>query len=277
MAIISFWESKNEEIGKSSALVAIATYLGINHNYKILVIDTKFNDYFYQDCFRNKNRTINLIRNGSSKAGIGEGIEGLSRAILSNKISPEIITNYTKIVFNENRLELLYDVNTNNEQYETHKKLFNEIAKIADKFYDLVFIDIDKSLDKNTQNVLLENSDLIITCLTQRIRSIDDYIKQKSENELLKKKIFFPVVCRFDKTSKYNEKNMTRYIKEKRGMGIVPYNTLFMESSNEGKIADFFIKFRKLKDKDKNAIFVDDVKNTSEKMLERLKEAQMRM
>ena len=277
MAVISFWESKKEEIGKSSALVAIATYLGINHNYKILILDTKFNDYFYQDCFRSKNKSVNLIRGGNSKTGIEEGIEGLSRAILSNKISPEIITNYTKIVFNENRLELLYDANINNDQYETHKKLFNEIVKVADKFYDLVFVDIDKSLDNNIQDVLLENSDLIVTCLTQRIRSIDDYIKQKDENEILKKKIFFPVVCRFDKTSKYNEKNMTRYIKEKRGMGIIPYNTLFMECSNEGRVADYFIKFRKLNDKDKNAIFVGDVKNTSEKMLERLKEAQMRM
>ena len=46
MAIISFWNNVKEETGKSSSIVAISTLLGVNHNYKILVLDTKYNDYF---------------------------------------------------------------------------------------------------------------------------------------------------------------------------------------------------------------------------------------
>ena len=125
MAIISFWSAKKGECGKSSAIAAISTFMGINHNYKILVIDTKHNDFFYNDCFWREAKNIKSSENNYT--GVGEGISGLSRAILSNKISPEIITNYTKIVFNENRLELLTDNNIMKEEYETHKNIFKEI------------------------------------------------------------------------------------------------------------------------------------------------------
>ena len=37
MAIISFWSSGKGETAKSSSIAAIATFLAIQHNYKIMV------------------------------------------------------------------------------------------------------------------------------------------------------------------------------------------------------------------------------------------------
>ena len=44
MAIISFWSNGTGETAKSASIAAITRYLSINHNSKILILDTKVND-----------------------------------------------------------------------------------------------------------------------------------------------------------------------------------------------------------------------------------------
>lgn len=276
MAIVSFWSSGTEQTGKSSTIAAISTLLGVNHNYKVLVLDTKYNDYFYQDCYWQEDKTIKLINSNDKKTDIGHGVSGLSKAILSNKTSPEIVTNYTKIVFKD-RLELLMDNEVEPEEYEIHKTIFKDIARIASKYYDLVFIDIDNNLDEKIKDSLLEVSNLVIACLPQKLRKINEFIELKDKKEVLKNKVIIPVIGRYDKHSKFNTKNVARYMKEKRGVYGVPYNTLFFEACNEGRVADFFIKFRKINEKDKNAVFISDVRKIAENMISRLQELQMRM
>ena len=199
MAIISFWSNGKTETGKAAAMAAITTFLGVQRNFKILVLDTKYNDYFYQDCYWKEDKTIKIIHNQSTKINIASGISGLKKAILSNKTSPEIITNYTKIVFKD-RLEILTDINITKADYETNKKVFRDIAQIASKYYDLVFIDIDSSLDKNTTDSLLEISDLIVANISQKMRQINAYINEKQENSLIRNKPVMPLLGKFDKT-----------------------------------------------------------------------------
>lgn len=276
MAIISFWSNGKTETGKAAAIAAITTYLGVQRNFKILVLDTKFNDYFYQDCYWEEDKTIKLIHSQSAKTNIASGISGLTKAILSNKTSPEIVTNYTRLVFKD-RLEILTDTSVEKEDYETHKEVFKDIAKIASRYYDLVFIDIDASLDEGTTNSLLEISDLIVANISQKIRQINAYMKAKERNMILEGKPIIPLLGKFDKNSKYTAKNVSRYMKEKETVCTIPYNTLFFEACNEGEVADFFIKFRKINTKDKNALFLEEVKKTAEKIIYKLQELQMRM
>lgn len=271
MAIISCWSSGTGETGKTSALVAITTLLAINHNYKILVLDTNYNDYSYQDCYWKENKTIRAVTGDGIITNIASGMSGLAKAILSNKTSPEIVTIYTKIVF-KNRLEILTDTNVSQAEYETHKTVFKEIANIANRYYDLVFIDIASNLSEGVKNSLLDISDLILVSLPQKIRNINQYINEKSKNKILRGKKVVPILGRYDSESKYTSKNVARYIKEKRGICAIPYNTLFFEACNEGKVADYFIKYRNVNPKDKNAIFINEVEKAGEEIVERLKE-----
>lgn len=276
MSVISFWSNGKGETAKTSSIAAIATFLAIHHNYRILILDTKHNSYSYQDCYWKEESTIKLINNDSGRTNIASGISGLVKAILSNKTSPEIITNYTKIVFKD-RLEVLTDSNIMKEDYDINKSAFKEIVKIASKYYDLVFVDIDSELDGYTQNSLLEVSDIIIASLSQKLRKINEFIKLKKENVIFSEKTVIPLLGRYDKNSKYNVKNVSRYMKEKQTIFAIPYNTLFFEACNEGEVADYFIKFRKINPKDKNALFINSVKETAERIIYKLQELQMRM
>ncbi len=208
--------------------------------------------------------------------GLANGIEGLAKAIISNKASPEIITNYTKIIF-KNRLEVLPGIKSEDyEEYKRLKPVYADIIRTANQYYDLIFVDVNKGLDDETTREILKLSDLIVVNITQRLRLINDYIELKKEGFLAQKKNTLLLVGRYDRYSKYNSKNMARYIGE-REVFTVPYSTLFFEAANEGKVADFFLRFRKIDENDRNAIFISEIKKVSSKILYKLQELKMRM
>jgi len=274
MAIITFWSNGKEESGKSSAVSAIATYMGVHHNYKILVIDTKYKDTFYTDCYwRETKKSANAKK---AFIGIGEGINGLARAVLSNKVSPEIVTNYTKIVFNDNRLEILVDNSSMKDEFNTHKKVLKDIIKIANKFYDLVIIDLDKDIDKETEADIINVSDLVVACIPQKLRTIYRYAKARKEKDFLLGKPILTLIGRYDEQSKYSQKTVTKFLKEKQGVAVIPYNTVFMEACNEAKVDDFFMKYTNINKKDKNSSFVAKISEAAEKIVLKLQELQMR-
>ena len=95
MSIITFWSNGKEETAKTLSMAAISTYMAIEHNCRILVLSTNYNDSTLESCYWEEEQT-NAKRN---VVGLGSGIEELAKAIVSNKASPEIITNYTKIIF----------------------------------------------------------------------------------------------------------------------------------------------------------------------------------
>lgn len=208
--------------------------------------------------------------------GLTNGIEGLAKAIISNKASPEIITNYTKIIF-KNRLEVLPGIKSEDyEEYKRIKPVYADIIRTANRYYDLIFVDVNKGLDDETTKQILNLSDLIVVNITQRLRLINDYIELKKEGFLAQKKNTLLLVGRYDRYSKYSSKNMARYIGE-REVFTVPYSTLFFEAANEGKVADFFLRFRKIDENDRNAIFISEIKKVSNKIIYKLQELKMRM
>ena len=65
---------------------------------------------------------------------------------------------------------------------------------------------------------------------------------------------------KYDFDSKYNTKNLTRYLKETREISAIPYNKLFDEASMEGQVADFFLKYRGMTDQtDRNVKFIKEL------------------
>ena len=185
------------------------------------------------------------------------------------------ITNYTKIVF-KNRLEVLPGIRGNSyEQYQRIRYVYKDILQTANQYYDLIFVYLNKGLDSGDCRDILEMSDLVIVNVTQRLRLINDYIQLKQKESLFNRKNVLLLLGRYDRYSKYNNKNVARYVGEKE-VFTVPYSTLFFESENYGKVADFFLRFRKVDENDRNALFISEIKRVSEKILYKLQEQQMR-
>lgn len=276
MAIITFLKEEEKPIGKTMSTLAIATYMAMEHNARTLVISTDYNQKAIQRCFweEEKPKKVNFgIFGPNTKTLDSEnGMKGLEKIIKSNKITPNLITDYTKVVFKE-RLEVL--LGTENDDQEDLAKAYPEVIASANQYYDRVIIDLDNYVPESARERILNMSDVIVLTLPQGLSKIEAFRqeKEKKENPLLESPKTVLLIGKYDRASKYNSKNITRYLKEKNQVLTIPYNTLYFESSEEGTVADLFLKLRKYADTnkdDENSFFMREIKRATDNIVYRL-------
>lgn len=272
MAIVTFWSNGKEETAKTLSIAAIATHMAIEYNYKILIVSTVFNDDTLETCYWEPKNAELIKEIAGNKKDISAGIDGLVKLTLSNKLTPEAVTNYTRLVFPDNRLEVLSGSKAETyQEYEKVRQTYSEVIQAANEFYDLVFVDLNKGLDNDYIKGILNISDLVVVNITQRLKLLREFEKIREENMVFKKDNVMILVGRYDKYSKYNAKNIARTLGYKGEVSVIPYSTLFFEACNEGKVADFFLRFRKLNPTDRNALFIEEIKKAVETIKERLR------
>ncbi len=272
MSIITFWSHGVGQAGKTLSLAAICTYLAIEHNYRILVVSTGYNDETLNNCFWEKESKVkkNLGLFGpNANTAMEEGIAGLTKIMRSNKLEPNHITNYTKIIFKD-RLEILPGFEGELKEYKELRQYYPDLINLANSYYDLVFVDLDKYIQDDVSEAIVNNSNLIVVNLTQRLSMINDYMKLKEEKPVLNSKKALLLIGKYDKFSKYNIKNITRYLGERNKVSTIPYNTLFFEACEEAALPDLFLKFRKIDSEDRNGFFIAEVKRTINNIIYRL-------
>lgn len=273
MSIVTFWNNGKEQTGKTLSLAAICTHLAIEHNYRILIISTGYQDKNLDNCFwEQKKVKKNLGLFGpNTNVVMQEGIAGLAKIMKSNKLSPDIVTNYTKIIFKD-RLEILPTFKGNPNEYNDIRKYYPEIINLANNYYDLVFVDLDKQVQDDIEETILRNSNLIVANLSQRLSSINTFMEIRENQPILMTKKILVLIGRYDKFSKYNIKNISRYMGEKNKVSTIPYNTLFFEACEEAKVPDLFLRLRRIGEDDRNSFFLEEVKRTAENIIYRLED-----
>ena len=280
MAVITFCSNEIKETGQTLSMAAIASYMAIEHNYKILMISTGFNDLTLENCFWEYNKirsTGGVLKQDVGTIGLVSGVEGLIKALNTNRTNTEIVRNYSNIVL-KNRLDVLLSPNTRSyQEYVEIAKYYTEILQTANKFYDFVFVDLSKRMPPKEVTEILQTSDIIVMNLTQRLRTIDDFIALRENSEFYRRKNIILNIGRYDKFSKYNDKNITKYLREKQQVSVVPYNTLFFEACSEGTVIDLLLKLRSITDDtDRNVMFVKELKNLDNNIIVKMQELQMK-
>lgn len=285
MSIITFWNDDKEQTGKTLTSVAVATRMAMERNFKILLLSTAYKDPTMKNCyFIDSAKKITPMLGKNNNIAVENGIEGLSKLIKANKIQPTIITDYTKVIF-KNRLEILSGYvgasdKTSDENlfdYKNTSECYPELIKLANQFYDMVLVDLDNKLDEQVKKQILEMSNLNVLVLSQRLVSLDKYNKMKSGNKEILGPKCLPVIGKYNKESKYNKKNIMRYLEEKKNLNVVPYNTLFFEAAEEANVTELFLKLRNIKDtNDGNYIFMSEVLGLTSNIITRLQELQMK-
>lgn len=277
MAVIAFWSSSNKETGQTVSAAAIATYMAIEHNYRILLVDATFNDDTLERCFWTigNNKTQNITQKlNKGKIDISAGAEGLASAIASNKATPEIITNYTRVVF-KNRLDVLCGLKTKvKEEYIKTTMLYKDLLHTANKYYDLVFVDLEKTLQLDTTKAMLEEADIIMYNFTKNLKQADEYLEAIEKNpKLLTKQKIIPLLSNSDDNTPYNVKNVTRYIGERKEIPKIPYTSGFVKSISEAGVANYFLQNGMSgKGFNKNSDLITSASHACETIVKRLEE-----
>ena len=186
-----------------------------------------------------------------------------------------MITNYTKVVFKD-RLEILLGAENLKDQVEKEiAEEYIDVINLANSYYDTVFVDLDNNVGEEIKEKIVKISDLVIVNSSQNYSSLKKLKENKEKNELLKSPKSLILIGRYDKYSKYNSKNITRFLEEKNQVLTVPYNTLYFEATNEAGVPDFFLKLRRIADSDdRNVIFLDEIKRDTENIIYRIQELQ---
>lgn len=273
MSVVTFWSDGREQTGKTLSIAAISTYMAVEHNYRILIISTGYRDDTLNQCFwkeKKVKRNFGLFGPNTNEI-LEEGIVGLAKVVKSNKLSPENITNYTKIIFKD-RLEVLQGFRGKTSDYDELEKTYPDIINLANSYYDLVFIDLDNEMNPSIREMILANSDLIVANISQRLTSIDRFMETRENTPILNSKKTLLLIGKYDKFSKYSIKNITRYMGEKNKVSTIPYNTLFFEACEEAKLPDLIFNLRKIDEEDINGFFLSEVKRTSENIMYRLQD-----
>ena len=280
MAIVTFWSDGKEQTGKTISVASIATYMAIEHNIKILVISTSDKDETLQNCFINrqngKTPSAGMFAPRARHNAMQNGMDGLVRIARSNKINPEMIKDYTRVIFKD-VLEILYTGTSNGEDMSQY---YPDIIRAANQYYDMVFVDLDTNIDYETQRTILKISNLVVANLCQRLTSIERFMEERKSDDILSSKKTMILIGRYDKFSKYSSKNITRYMGERNQVLTIPYNTLLYDSAEEAGVPDYFLNFAKnpnLDKEDRNYLFFQEIRRAVEGIQYRIQELQIRM
>lgn len=289
MSIVTFWNDSREQAGKTLASIAVATRMSIDRNSKILLISTSFDDSTMKECFwgneGNKNTNFFGSNRNKSNAAVTNGIEGLFKLATSNKLEPSIITDYTRVIFRE-RLEVISGYTPSEEtsfdekikEFRKIEECYINLIKSANQYYDVVIVDLDKMLSEKTRQDILKLSTVNVYMLSQKMSSINKFNENRQRQDDVIKNRCIPAIGRYDNRFKYNSKNISRFLGEKKEFDLVPLNLLYMEAAEEAGVVDLFLKLRNIKDKtDENYIFMECIQKLSNNILKKIQEMQMRM
>ena len=290
MSIVTFWNDDKEQTGKTLASIAVATKMAIERNFKILFLSTSYKEKTVKNCFwvdnvNNIQKKLGSLAVNDNNIAVENGIEGLSKLVASNKIQPSVITDYTKVIF-KNRLEIMNGYTgegdlTEEEKLFNYKKItecYPELIKLANQYYDIVIVDLDNMIEKKIKEAILELSNVNVLVLSQRLESLNQYKELKASNKYVMGPRCIPIIGKYNRESKYNKKNIMRFLEEKKELNVVPFNTLYFESAEETNVAEFFLKMRDIKDtSDENYFFMAEVLSLVNNIITRLKDLQMRM
>lgn len=287
MSIVTFWNDDKEQTGKTLTAVAVATKMAIERNFKILLISTSYKENTVKNCFWVDviQKKIASLATKNNNIAVENGIEGLSKLISSNKIQPTLITDYTRVIL-KNRLEVLNgylgagDLSDDEDliNYKKVTECYVELIKLANQYYDMVLVDLDNRVGKEIKKEILDISNLNVIVLSQRLEALNKYKELKANNKDIIGPKCIPVIGKYNRSSKFNKKNVMRYLEEKKELNIVPFNTLFFEAAEEASVTELFLKLRNIKDtSDKNYIFMDEVLKLVNNIITRLQDLQMKM
>ncbi len=237
MPIVSFWSTvESTQTATTSTIVAVACCMASKSKYKILLTQTHYQNMDLETSFDNLDKK-------SSKGNLDiadTGMDALDRLYRSNKLNPENISNYASPLI-RGKLELLYGTFKNDkDSYDRVLETMPMIIEQSSRLYDIVMVDLSRGYNSAEINQILQQSDLIVLTMSQKMQVLKKIFKDINELKILQEKPIIPVIGKYDRFSTYTNKNIARNFNYKKPIYTIPYNTQFFDACNEGKALNFF-------------------------------------
>ena len=158
------------------------------------------------------------------------------------------------------------------------EECYPDLIRMANEYYDMVIVDVDKLLRTKVKEEILRMSSVNVYVFLQKLSSLNKYNELKQVDENISGFRAIPVIGRYDNRTKYNFKNITKYLGVKKELNVIPFNQLFYEAAEECNVVDLFLKLKNVKDTtDDNYIFNQNISKLMNDIVIKLQELQKKM
>ncbi len=256
--IVAFWSSIHGQSGTTSNMIAIAALSAMEQDFKCLLMQTHF-----------KMNSLEAYLIGSRESSrdifVDIGIDGLARSIKLEPLNEQIIDNYTIPLWNKKLTLLPGTTIDNNDMFRYDMaKTIGKIIKEANKYYDFIFIDSNSGSDEISK-LVLSQADLVVVNLSQNKSVLDHYFS----NWKFKDHNLMYLIGSYNRNSSYNLHNLKALYKQfrKTPLGVIPYNTGFMDSLSGGCVLRYISKNIGVNKTREDTYFMTCVRKASEMLI----------
>lgn len=266
---IAIWSAPNITAGTSTITATLSTVIAARYGYKTLMTGTMTSD-------------LSLLSYCSSlygEAGI-EGIEDyresdmdrLLRLIQHGKLTATDIPNYCYSLLSNSNLDMLgtYRSYEGNQAYQVS---FRYLLHQARQFYELIMIDLDKTLEDELAQGIVEESDALIVILppnTFKQRQILEQLNTWYEKQVHKMEISFWVNGVAPDMSIRKKELAKRCHKFSNSpIAYIPFYTPLIERANDHQMVDYILRHSHDHRKKGENIYLDAIEKVTERLLAR--------
>lgn len=265
MSHIAFWSNQHGS-GVTSSIAAIAAVIGCEYQIRSLVAQPQWNEATLEYSF---SRSLNTFNRNLSDVS-GTGIDALVRLARSGKLEKETVKN-NALVVERDRLDLLSGSDKMDQlQFENSSDLLVNIFNQAKAYYDCTMIDVVPGNSSPMSNSILAAADVVVVCLPQNQKALENYFNERDWPEALKGKKHMLLFTQHDSGSKYKAANIARKYRQKSPVLTLPYNTDFRDSLNDGDVKSFFKSNAAADRRHANYEFVSEIRRTAKLLLEEI-------
>ncbi|MEG2348778.1 MAG: hypothetical protein RSB67_03940 [Clostridia bacterium] len=264
MPRIAFWSPDASMTGNTHVAIAVSSLMGITHKSTCLLMQGNYNSRKIEASFTSYDQ---LKASGAFESS-NLGINALIRLVTSSKLTSDAIENYAKPVLKD-RLDVLYGMNS--KDIEGYSQLVNNLPYIirkAAEIYDIVFIDIPKTLDEQYTKATLKDAEIVICVVNQDVVKLDEFFNTLNNSDELKDKQKIIVIGDYENKSKLNISNIKLKYGVKEPIYALPHNYIFSDACNSGTILDFLYRNLNADSKDYNGNFIFQALQIVERIVE---------
>lgn len=259
---IGFWSMLDGQ-ATTTNMAAIATVMAVIFGKKTVMLQSHFEWNSLEQCFL-------PISDVDSKREyyMDIGYDAMVRHMIAGTFTESTLKNCITSVSGEN-LALLSGTKQliKNEYHKQAQIYIPYLLRALEQEYELVFVDMESGRSQLSRK-LMKEIDLLVINLRQNFGYREELFQLCNEMPQDKKFYLFGM---YDNNSRNSLKNIRRIEKDefsRSNTAVIPYNTAFGDAATVGQLLSFAERNQNAKKDEKTRIFIDEVKNAANRMME---------
>lgn len=253
--LVVFWSPWHGQAKVTANMGAVACLLNFDTNERVIMSHSQFNmaDLEGMFNFRMEQERRKTIYENS-------GLSALLLRIKQSWLTEEVVEECLMPVASTTGLYLLPGTEEHADilkESDTEDLVFALLGRDIKAHYEWVFVDVSAG-NNDLSMRLLKAADVAVVNLSQNMATWGKFKKEYPEIATMKNAIF--VVGGYDDASRYNRKNLVRmhdYLSNDN-VGVVPYNTGYMDAISEGSVAKYIFANEGVKKGEENYDFISE-------------------